>query len=441
MTEIPPRDVPYIDGDGTSSPPIPWHARLTSRINHRYAFALLDQGVYSLGNFVIYALMKRNNSMAEYGIFYLALRGLDLFNQLYGVLIWGPMIFNLSAIKDDLRYARYLGSNLAHQIVGSVLGVVLLVSLAAVSHARGGSAYDPLFLPLIVPSILIMLREFTRRIYFAQMRFGAAFRTDSATTLLQVAAMAWLASRHAVTYSNTLWALCFGCFFTDIYCFWTERRHFRFSLRDIRSDFRLNLQLGRWFLGSNMLFVVSQQANPWLLSGVLGPGSVGNYAICEQVINFPRVALTSMQNAMAPSMARAAADGGKSTLAKVVRRMDILLISGTAFMVALIIAFGPWVQRVIFHATANQARLVLGLLAFNLLAYAAALAQSYGLTAINRAQLNVYAAAIGLAAQLVVAVAVVRPFGVPGVAFALLIGNSVVLAARIVYYMREMRRP
>jgi len=140
-------------------------------------------------------------------------------------------------------------------------------------------------------------------------------------------------------------------------------------------------------------------------------------------------------------MARAFADGGKKALRRVVRKMDMLIVGGSAVFAVGIVAFGPWVSHAIFHKTPLNSRLILILMALNLLAYAASLAQSYGLSSIHRADLNFYAGLFGIVAQLAVAFAVVHSYGVPGVAFALLLGNSAVLAARIVYYVREMRLP
>ena len=103
----------------------------------------------------------------------------------------------------------------------------------------------------------------------------------------------------------------------------------RFELRESGAGLVLNMKLGRWFFGSNMMYMISSQCNPWVLSAVVGGGSVGEYAMCESVVNIPRVALNSLQNVMAPMMARAHADGGKPELRKMVARMDRYLLAGS----------------------------------------------------------------------------------------------------------------
>ena len=191
--------------------------------------------------------------------------------------------------------------------------------------------------------------------------------------------------------------------------------------------------------GTNMVFTVSSQSNPWVLSWLLGGASVGAYSICESVVNIPRVALTSMQNVMGPMLARAYAEGGKERLGKVVRRMDIALLAGSAIFAVGIVTLGPWVEMTIFKQAPEQSRWILALLSVNLIVFAATLAQSYGLTAMDKAGLTFYANLCGLAVQVAVTVWLVRSMRVPGAAEALLVGSLAVAVVRAYFYAKEIR--
>ena len=300
--------------------------------------------------------------------------------------------------------------------------------------------YYGVFAPLVATSAGILFREYTRRMYFADIRLKEAFWTDAATVALQIAGVEWLYYRHQLNVPNTLWMLAFGSIVVSIYWLLREYKHFEFGFSDALADARLNLKLGRWFLGSNMVFLASSQCNPWILSSVLGGASVGAYAICESVVNIPRVALTSMQNIMAPMMARAYADGGKLALRKMVSRLDAMLFGGAAIFAVIIFAVGPLAARIIFKNVPDNSRSVLILLSLNLVAYAGSLAQSYGLTAVEKAGYAFYSALLGLLAQVAVSVWLVRHFHVPGAAAAMLVGSVVVLGVRRFYYLREMNR-
>ncbi len=101
--------------------------------------------------------------------------------------------------------------------------------------------------------------------------------------------------------------------------------------------------------------------------------------------------------------------------------------------------FGPLASRLIFKKVPDNARVILILLAINLVAYAATMAQSYGLTAIDKAGYTFYAQFAGMVAQAAIAIWLVHAWQLPGAAAALLVGSVVVLAVRQVYYSREMR--
>jgi O-antigen/teichoic acid export membrane protein len=428
--------VEEIEAEITPLPAARWHGR----VNLKFVYALLDQGIVSFGNMVVSASVARYCASGDFGIFILALRSLDVINQVCGVCIWGPYTFNLQSMQGERR-RLYLGSALAHQAIASGIGLAWLVLLGLLTSRGSGGEYARVFLPLALPSVAIV---FTRRIYFAELRFGRALILDAATVGLQIAGILWMKHDGTLSPERALWALSLSASVVCFYWFATEWKQLAFRKKEIRDDFRMNMQLGKWFFGSNMLYLGSTQLSPWLLSATSGAGSVAAFAVCDQVVNIPRVALTSMQNAMAPSMARAYADGGKPALRKVVKRMDLLIVGGCAVAAVGIVKFGPWISKAIFHkgqSNPHETTSIFVLLALNLLAYAASLAQSYGLSSINRADLNFYAGVFGMVAQLAVAFALVGSRGVPGVVFAAVVGNAVVLAARIIYYLREMRRP
>ena len=228
---------------------------------------------------------------------------------------------------------------------------------------------------------------------------------------------------------------------TMVSLWWVAREWKRISLSVSAAgrDLVMNFGLGRWFLGSNMVFTVSSQCNPWLLSAMVGADSTGSYSKCEAVVNIPRVALVSLQNVMAPSMARAFAEGGKPALGEVVRKMDRMLLIGSIVCAVGIAAVGPWVAQTIYHYAPSDARFILVMLALNFIAYAAPLAQTYGLTAINKAGLTFYANLCGLASQVAVSVWLVHRLHIPGAAMAMLIGSVTVAVVRGVFYAREMR--
>lgn len=411
--------------------------RARNLITGRIGYAFGDQLVYSFGNMVIAALVSRHSEARAFGVYILTQRGMDVFIQLSNVVLWAPFTFNLPSTPEDGR-SRYRASMLLLQAFACVLFTLVLVFFTRWPHANGEGDLHATVLALSAASGGILFREFTRRMYFAEMRFREAFWTDVVTVGLQIGAVEWLYLAGRLSIPNTLNVLCAGATLVSLWWLLRDARRLRPDLLGTWHDLRRNLQLGRWFLGSNMVFMASSQCNPWVLGATLGGASVGAYAVCESVVNIPRVALTSMQNVMGPMIAEAQAKEGATGVRRTVRRLDRTLLLGSSIFGLLIWLAGPLTAQLIFRRTPGDARSVLGLLSLNLVVYAGALAQSYGLTALGRADTTLYANALGLLVQIAICLGLVRSMGVFGAALALLVGNAVVLAARHWYYRREM---
>jgi O-antigen/teichoic acid export membrane protein len=412
--------------------------RLRSMISQRFGYALGDQVVFSLGNMVVAAFISRYCTPWEFGIYILTQRALDLIQQLCSVLLWAPFMYNLPSLPKEEQRA-YLGSIFALQLCALAFATLVLRGAAwwAATPSRG--MYYGVFAPLVLTAAGIVFREFTRRMYFAEIRMKEAFWTDAATNGLQIVAVAWLWRMHRLSVPSALWALSVCAIVVSLWWLLREWRSFevRFSL--IGGDLWKNLRLGKWFLGSNMVFTVSAQANPWLLGALMGGTGVGAYSICEQVVNIPRVALVSIQNIMAPMMARAHADGGRPALVKMVRRLDAILLGGAALFAAGVLLIGPEFAQVVYKHFPANGKAVLVILALNLVIYASTMAQGYALTAVEHADYTFYAQLLGLVAQLGLSVWLVHAFALRGAAAALLLGSAVVLVVRQAYYTREFK--
>lgn len=413
-------------------------ARVFALVRNRLSYALGDQVVYSFGNMVVAALLSRHAGPRIFGMYILTQRTLDILIQLCNTLAWAPFTFNLPGTPAE-REKRYRGSIFLQQVIICLLCLPLMALAARWASTPERGVYYGTFQPLVLTAGIILFREFNRRMYFADMRMREAFWTEIATVALQIAGVEWCFHTGHLDVTHTLWALAFGAGVVGLWWLAREWRTLAPRTRDLFADTSLNFRLGRWLLGSNFVFIASNQANPWILSAVFGGSSVGAYAVCESIVNIPRVALVSLQNVFAPMLARAYAQGGKPLLRQRVAKIDRMLTVGSIAAALFIVAAGPYVARVIFgKSIPADARTILLFLGLNFVAFAATLAQSYALSAIDRAGPTLLANVVGLVAQAAAAFLLITRFGVPGAAAALCLGSGVVLLVRQVYYNREI---
>ena len=414
--------------------------RVLAATRGKLSFALADQVVYSFGNMVVAALLSRHASSREFGMYILTQRTMDVLIQFCNTLSWAPFTFNVQKMPAD-RQKCYRGSVFFQQLIACVAAMLLLALATHWAAAPARGVYYGTFAPLTVASGALLFREFNRRMYFAEMRMREAFWTELATVSLQIAGVEWCYRTHRLDVPHTLFVLALGAGALGLWWMLREAHTLRFRLADMAADAKLNLHLGRWFLGSNFVFMAGSQCNPWILSAVFGGGSVGSYAVCESVVNIPRVALVSLQNVFAPLLSRAVAEGGKQRLREKVRQIDRMLLLGSLFCAAGIALLGPFAAHLIFRNVPGNARPILILLALNFVAFAATLAQSYALSAIDRAGPTFYANLAGLTVQAATVLFLVRHLQIPGAALAMLLGSIVVLIVRQACYSRELRRP
>ncbi|MES2393042.1 MAG: hypothetical protein V4555_15455, partial [Acidobacteriota bacterium] len=255
--------------------------RTKTLVGTRMGYALADQVIYSFGNMVVAAMLSRYCTRWEFGIYILTQRALDMLNQLCNVFLWGPYTFNLPVAAKG-RPTWYKGSVLVWQLVACLFAVVLMMAVKGWASTPSRGLYYGVFAPLVMTCVGIVFREYTRRMYFSDMRLKEAFLTDAATVVLQIAGVGWLKWVHKLNVPNTLWMLSLGAIVVSLWWVAEEWRTFNIRWSDVSDDMRLNLKLGKWFLGSNMVFMVSSQYNPWLISGLLGGVGVANYSVCEQ---------------------------------------------------------------------------------------------------------------------------------------------------------------
>lgn len=406
------------------------------KVSARFTYALADQVVYSFGNMMVAAIVSRRCGLVTFGIYILTQRAIDLLCQLSNAFLWTPYTFNLPDMSGSRR-ARYGGSTLLFQIFLCLLFSLTLWALNHFAQGARQSIYRDTFTPLVMTSGALLFREFTRRMYFAHLRLREAFWTDVATVLLQIAGVLWFARGEELTLSMTLGALALGAALVSLWWICREWKEWVLDGHETLRDVRLNLRLGRWFLGSNLVYAASSQCNPWILGAFAGGGWVGAYAVCESVVNIPRVAIHSMQNVMAPVLARAHRERGAEGVRTAVRQLDRALIAGSLAMGAIVVILGPWVAHLIFKSVPGNARILLLLLSLNLVAYAGTLAQSYALAALGRADKTFYSSAFGLLVQAIICVFLVHRFQVSGAAASLLLGSLVVFGTRFLFYRKE----
>jgi O-antigen/teichoic acid export membrane protein len=401
---------------------------------------MLDQILVSAANFLVLVAIARFTTTAQTGTFVLALRTVDFMTEIQNVFIWAP--YTLFAPGFDASRRRvYAGSVMAHQAAAALVCLVLLGGFGLAALAFGWPDGAVIAFWSMPAACGIHLREFVRRISFANLQVVTTLLMDTATFLMQAVGIAalWFAKALSAPTALVVVGAASGLS-AAVFLLW-DRHRYAWSRAAALSDFKRNFSYGRWLLGSDLALLIGNQIYPWFLASFSGRAAVAVFAGSQALTNFARMFLIGAQNILLPGSARAAASGSVSDLRLLVRRGTLVLTAGAAtFSLVILVASGRLLALVYGPNFAGNGHLMF-VLSLSILAGALTLAPSFALAATGRADENLRINGVTLALHVTAGLFFVWMYGALGAAYGLAIGGFVAAILRWRTYARLMRVP
>ena len=431
--------------EGTAPAPLPrsWIragiSLLSRHTTRKGVITLADQAVASATNFLTGVIIGRACTKEQFGLYMLGFSIVLFVMSLQTSLISTPYMVYSPRLKGS-AHARYTGSVLIHQLGLSILAVIALaVGGVALSFGVGPQGLAPVVWALVVVITFILVREYARRVCFANLRFKTALILDSCVAVVQIGGLLLLAYLGLLSASMTYWIVGLACGIAAVGWLISKRKTFALQLTRAISDFGRNWSFGKWVFASALLWALSMELYPWILAAFHGIASTGVWAACFGVAAIGNPLRFGVQNFLGPKIAHSYAEGGAMGLRRFVFKASVvfsLLI--TPFCVLLSVFGGSLV--VIFYGDKYAGNgLVVSILALNLLVSAMAFSFSRTLFAIERADVDFYVNFMALFVLLVLGLWLVKAFGPLGVACGLLTGNTAATAVRYILFSRLVR--
>lgn len=235
------------------------------------SLALCDQGVISFTNFGTALIVGRACGSTELGVYALAMTLISFATDTSAALITTPYTV-FSPQLSPVRRRQYLGSLLAFQSILSSLFALALVVGGAVASWRGllPDRVSGVVTTTAAVTAFVSLREFVRRVSFAEAKIASALAVDLCTCLIQVGGvlllLRWgaLTASHACIVLGISSATAAGC--------WIAIRHnaLRIAPRCWGRDLKRDWGFAKWVLGSGLLWAVAMYLYPWMLAAFHG---------------------------------------------------------------------------------------------------------------------------------------------------------------------------
>ncbi len=288
--------------------------------------------------------------------------------------------------------------------------------------------------------LFVVFRDFIRRLYFARLRVETALLFDLVVALLQIAGVVGLYLSGRLSVYLICWVIGSASGAAAVVWLFLHRGTFRTELGRALSDLRRNWAFGKWVFASGVVWNLSMNVYPWLLTAFQGTASTGVWAACIGVTALANPPLMGMQNFLGPKIATVYAERGARAAHRFALRSSVLLAVVTGFLCfALFLLGGPLLVLIYGSKYAGNGTVV-SLLSLNLAVVTVAFPFSRALFAIERADIDFKINLIPLLALFTLGIWLVRSLGPVGAALALLVAN---LAASCVrwFYLTLLSRP
>lgn len=165
------------------------------RLARQGLWSVLDHGMISLASLVVSLTMARFLPLDSYGFFVLVVVALNLFGDVFGALILGPLLI-MGATRTDAALPSYLAAMLRLQVVGATAAATLfllagamylIASTAGGAGALAAAAFAASTMPLL---------QFVRRVFYVVQRPAQALACSAIYAISQFAALLGLLVLH-----------------------------------------------------------------------------------------------------------------------------------------------------------------------------------------------------------------------------------------------------
>jgi len=413
---------------------------LTQGLNIRLGgSAVFDQAVVGGTNFLTAIIVGRLCGPSELGLFALVTIIWYLVLAFLESLVTDPFTVFVHRL-DEHKRTTYAGSVIAHGLGLAGIATMGLGLAAGLIFWFGNPKFAVVLAALVVTIPFRLLRQFARRFHYATLNLHRALVLDVSIALLQLGALASLYFLDLLTAAGAFLAVG-GAYAVVLAIWWVcHRKSFQVRKEWIFPDLLKNWALGRWLVAGQLAMIAAAHSLPWIIALALDETQTGIYFGCATLVHIGAPFLVAVQNILAPRSAAAFAESGLSGLRRVVRRTTVGLVLGMGVFTALIAIGGGWLVGIFFGADYGGQWQVVALLAMGELAYASMLGASSGLTVLERADLLFRSHLVGILVMVVMAFALIGPWGLLGAAVAQLSGSLAASGVAIFCYRRVVSK-
>jgi O-antigen/teichoic acid export membrane protein len=252
-------------------------SKWTRLLVDRASWTLVDQGVVSLGGFLLNVELARSLSGADYGTFALFMGAVFVFRAVDFSFISYPLSLRLCAAPPQDHPTMLGNTAVLAAALCALFGVVMACGAALLG--RGDIA-----LAATVCFLAWEAQEITRRFLTADFRYRLAVLGDATSFLGQAAAIGVLAQMGMLTLHSALYTIA-ALFLAGAVVHLLRLRIGRPNCAALRRLARECYELGKWSLLTYEVVLMRTQLFPWVLALVAGTAATASFQAALNIAN------------------------------------------------------------------------------------------------------------------------------------------------------------
>ena len=385
----------------------------------RASWTLVDQGVVSLGNFLLNVLLARTLVEEDYGKFALFLGAIFILRNIDYSFISYPLSLRLCIANDEER-AGLLGNTV---LLASVLALVLVVVMALGTTLLEG---DNIVLPACLCYLCWQAQETSRRCLLADFHYRAAVSGDAISYVGQAVLVAYLAWLDAITLPTALYMM--SVTFGVGAIVHASKLQFAWpNLAEARLLAREYLSVGKWSFVSYQLVLTRVQILPWMLAALAGTAATASLQAALNIANMMNPIIFGIGNAIPQVAAHAHRTEGAIGASRAAYGYILFGLGPLLLICAVAVLMPDLLLRTVYGPSSPYLAAAMGLQLLVVAGVLDYIAEMISKTLLGveagRLSSSVNALAVGVVA--VLAFELIGPLGVFGACLALLMGNLV----------------
>lgn len=294
--------------------------------NWRGGWALGDQAVASLGNYLTLFIIPNFLPAEQFGVFSLMFGVLLFLNTIHNALVAYPFSLRAATAPPD-EFRPLLGSSLA-------LTALLLIPLSAGVCVAAALLKQPWLIPLALPALALwQVQENLRRAHMSRLNYAAAIPGDAVSYLGQAALLLTLGvCGHLSLYTAFVaMTVTSGLSIAIQVRQLAPTRPAGARLGELGREF---WSVGRWVVCSAGVGLLSVQAMPWTLATFHGTAAVARFQMLANLLALSNPLVIGLTSIIVPSVARAANAAGLAICARYTSLGLVILLPYFALLVA-----------------------------------------------------------------------------------------------------------